>query len=153
VTLEAVEKLVKNRYKPVSEAKCQNLFFNTLMLVAKTDVRTLDETIFVRELFQTVRCDSFHDLKHVRENYADHIGLDELRRIVTKKQTESDREATADAFAHYGEWTRHEMVKALSLTNKTKYYLFHRPLELFATMLTVSGWTAYRIAKIKRRRS
>lgn len=147
VTLEMVESSVKCAKKPITEAKCQLVFFNLLMLWAKTETGAADGARFVRELFQTVRCDEFHNMRYVREAYAERMDLEELRQVVVDDEKES-RSATC-VFDHYGEWTRRELVKSLSLSNKAKYYAFHRPVELFATMMTVSGWAAYRIARMR----
>jgi hypothetical protein len=74
---------IQNANKPVSYESCQSIFRNTLELQDKllsshkyssNNDKSLFYSIYVHELFQTQRCDRFHDFSYQRIKMIDTLG-------------------------------------------------------------------------------
>lgn len=87
--------------RPATKEKCNSIFLNLLVLKSQE----MTSSTLIREFWQTARCDEFHDMKEVRNDYAEFLkqqsGSEKtLARILAYEQTDVDESVALQATAH-----------------------------------------------------
>jgi len=83
--------------------RCQYIYWNLLEIPDGKQLPRADA--YVRELFQTKRCQS-STMDKVLEAYCEYITPDSLDRLIRRKPDDDDRQVAEDAVSHYQKWTR-----------------------------------------------
>lgn len=110
--------------KPVTPDKCQTIYLNLLDGLLE---RTFSTPNFVRELWQTERCDQFHSLQGLRTDITKHMGEDALNRILLYQATPIDEEKALDTMIHYSRWTTRRLQESLDWPNWLRFHIWERP--------------------------
>lgn len=122
------------------QKKCDSIFANLLRNPGKKDILA---SAYIREFFETCRCDGVHDLSAQREEYRSKVDADEkgrLARILLFKETDMDEKVAAQAALHYDEWHETALVKALTWPSWIKYHTIVRA-ERTAAIVGIAGAT------------
>jgi hypothetical protein len=102
----------------MNKERCNSIFYNLLRIHGDREILP---TTYVREFFETRRCDHVCDLSTHRDEYAKKITADDpdrLARVLSFKETELDLKIALKASVHYH--TRHEkkLVESLTLPSR-----------------------------------
>ncbi len=99
---------------------CQNTYYTLYTCLSKgAGPRT-----YLREWSYTKECDGFADLSHVREDIADSLPLETMRKIEAYKPlTPPENAAVKDYVRAYQGWHKAYLWKALHWRNKAYYAL------------------------------
>lgn len=119
-----------NMEKPVTSQKCQTIYLN--LLDALSTDKTFSTPTFVRELWQTKRCDQYHSLTDLREDITAHMGKDTLERILAYKASPVDEEKAMDTMIHYSRWTAGKLEGALDYPHWIKFHVVEKPERLLS---------------------
>jgi hypothetical protein len=85
----------------LDKKKCQSIYLNLLQCRHEKDIPA---SAFIREFFETSRCDSVVDFKIFREEYSVRLNKgdnERLQRILEFKDTEVDEKIATQACMHY----------------------------------------------------
>lgn len=105
--------------------KCQSIWYN--LLAPKSNYGD-NATIYLREFFETHRCDHIHDMKSYRNNYRSYIGSEAYKRIIHGQPiSEDDKMKASSSVFHYYEWDRRFLLKCLSWSTFFRYYFTYKP--------------------------
>lgn len=131
---------IPNRDKPVDKERCQSIYFNTLELLKKAQIKSdshISNTDYLREFFQTQRCDEFSDLSSLRKSTVDLFYQvipqgdykHDFRNVVdiNSRMSEEEMIAVTQVVQHYSKYHQKHLYLALTPFNKTRYYF--RALE------------------------
>ena len=122
----------------LQKKKCDSIFANLLRNHGNKDLLA---SAYIREFFETCRCDDVHDLSAHREEYRSKLDADEkgrLARILLFKETDMDEKVAAQAALHYDEWHETALVKALTWPSWIKY---HTIVRAEAAIVGIAGAT------------
>lgn len=128
-----VRRRVAHEEKKTTNAQCQTIYFNLLRMMDenRSDVPS---SIFLHELEQTQRCDKVaYDLSQLREDYATY-----KEEVKNNNEGQDDEWISSCIVAHYGEWTRTKLTKALDWPNWAYYNVVYK-WERTVGMLGVLG--------------
>ena len=117
--------------------RCQSIYWN-LIKILESGKSQRNPTLFIREFFQTERCDSYSDLSKEREAYKNKIGDEALENIFNFRETICDEKKCAQAVLHYGYWNQKRLISSLNLRNRIFYQSFNQPTRLLE-LVTVFG--------------
>jgi hypothetical protein len=107
-----------NLAKPTTAWQCQSIFFNLVKMMDRRGEQTA--SIFIHELGQTERCDKYHDLQQLREDY------DTYQKQVAEGNPDRDFAWVAGAtVAHYGDRTHRQLTKALDKKHWLRYNIVY----------------------------
>lgn len=95
----------------MSDERCQEVVLNLLML--RNQVPPLP-AVYVRELWQTVRCPQLKELAKTRKDYADQLGEATTQRILQFQETDEDISRATQAVTHYWRWDGRNLRRSLS---------------------------------------
>jgi len=136
-----------NSEKPVFVGKCNSIVWN--LLENLTSDSEITSSIFIRELFQTERCDQFinsSSLSDLRRDYKDYLNHDDdktFERITHFDHTRKDEEKCQQALFHYHEWTKSQLESQLPLPTRIYYHTFTNAERTFAFIgIAAFGWGA-----------
>jgi hypothetical protein len=120
--------------------KCQSIFWNLIRVIesGSSQHSVQNSTLYIREFFQTARCDPYSDLSKDREAYEKHLGKEALVNILNYKETEEDERKGAQAVLHYGYWNHKRLISSLNCGNWLYYHTFHQPTRL-AEFVAIGG--------------
>lgn len=130
----------------LQQKKCNSIFANLLRNHGSKDLLA---SAYIREFFETFRCDDVHDMSMHREEYRGKVDADEkgrLARILSFKKTDMDEKVAAQAALHYNEWHETALVKALTWPSWLKYHTIVRA-ERAAARVGIAG-TGYAGARV-----
>lgn len=119
---------IPNEKKAMDKQKCQALLWNLVeMLHNQPLAETSSSCAIIREIWQTQRCDKFHDLSEFRNDIRDYLndGREQshtLNNILDYNATERERDAATQCIVHYHSWAKTQILKGLSWPN---YFYFH----------------------------
>jgi len=99
--------------------RCQFIFLNLLRLRKHID---LAPAAYIREFFQTERCDGASDLRHQRDAYRRFLGPESSARIAKYDETRVDERRAAHAVMHYSTFDASLLAKSLTWPNWIMYY-------------------------------
>jgi hypothetical protein len=129
-----------NGNKPVTTQSCNSIYWNLIELLEPKN-NTITSSSFIRELWQTARCDSIaKDLSQHRKTIEESLGKDVVQRVLAYDETTKDQTKTNDVMYHYNYFTRKLLVEGLTPSSKLYYYTLHQP-ERFVGSIT--GLTAF----------
>lgn len=117
---------ITNATKEVTKSTCQNIYWNALEALHAVKVDDpLQSTCYLRELYQTQRCDMFHDLSHLRADMVRVLNQDRMERLVVPTQEASEKDILEGHYAvrHYQKRHRVGLKSALSPLNWIKYHV------------------------------
>ena len=98
--------------------KCQNIYMN--LLECNFLRGNITPSQYVREFWETERCDEFKDFSAHRKEYSDYLNKNDpkrMGRILNYSETDLDEGITAQALFHYNKWHRDKLVSSLSMRN------------------------------------
>jgi hypothetical protein len=107
----------------LDKEKCQSLYMN---LLACQSLNRIPDSVYVREFFETRRCDHVKSFEGCREDYANRINKgdpERLQRVLKFEETRTDERIVAQARLHYAQWHYKQLVGALSAWNSFAYHL------------------------------
>jgi hypothetical protein len=137
---------VENTTTKTSAERCQLIYWNLIESLESGKESDANSTMFIREFFQTQRCDEIHDLRSDRTAYVKFMGPGVVERILAYQQTDLDMERGAQAVYHYTKWNHRQLVRGLDWPNWLYYHTLHQPTRLVECIAI--GGTAYGGARL-----
>lgn len=119
-SLSALELAPPRDPSPYDDKRCDSLFLNLLKFHGGA-ATTTRAPAFIREFWETERCDHLHNFAPRREEYAARLKDGVLLRVLTFQETPADEKVAAQAVMHYAEWHEKNLVSALSMSSFLKY--------------------------------
>jgi len=92
------------------KTKCNLLFLNLLHLYGR---KNIPDSAFIREFFETAKCDHVFDMSSHRFEYAKKLGEERLKRVLAFEPTVRDERVAQQAVIHYRSWHQARLLKAL----------------------------------------
>ena len=114
-----------------TKVKCNTIFENLLHFHGQQDMLS---SAFIREFFETVRCDQVFDMSTHRAEYEKKITKDRLDRILTFKTNDKDESVAAQATLHYHYWHQTRLLKAISWQSWVYYHTVTRAEKTLASL-------------------
>ncbi len=135
--------------------KCNNLFVNLLHFHEQPEILS---SAYIREFFETARCDAVFDMAPYRAEYEKKLTKERLDRILMFKSTDDDELVAAQAAMHYHSWHHTFLLKSLSTSSWVYYHAVTRvekTAALFGVASFVSGGlyaalNSFRYLRLKR---
>ena len=116
--------------------KCNSIFTNLLRCHGNSKVSS---SAYIREFFETVRCDDVFDMKTCRNEYIAKINKDDGQRLDRilgfAELSEKDEKVASSAISHSRSWHEEQLVSALSWSSWVKHFAVNkaeRTLRRFA---------------------
>lgn len=107
--------------------RCQSIFLNLLRLLHTESIPAYEfAPTYVREFFQTERCDKYADFRQQRRAYESFIGEENLRRIKEYVETPVDERRAAQARLHYGRYDERLLSSSLTWPNWLMYHSVYK---------------------------
>ena len=134
---------------PNDRAKCNTIFVNLLRFHGQQDTLS---TAFIREFFETVRCDRVFDMSIHRDEYAQKLTKPRLDRILAFKATDEDEAVAAQATMHYHTWHENRLLAAISWPSLLYYHTVtraERTLAIFGITAATYGGTSAALASFR----
>jgi hypothetical protein len=132
----------------VDKKKCQSIYQNLFECRQEKDIPA---SAYIRELFETSRCDSDVDFKPFREEYSVRLNKGDakrLLRVLEFEETEVDEKIAAQACMHYVKWHNEQLVSALSWPNWFVYHTFDRAERTLAVFgIAGGGYAGFKVAR------
>lgn len=132
----------------VEKKKCQSIYQNLLECRQEKDILA---SAYIREFFETSRCDAEYNFKPFREEYKTRIDKSDpqrLDRLLTFAETEVDEKIAAQACMHYAKWHNKHLVSALNWQNWFIYHTFDRAERTLAVFgIAGSGYAGFKVAR------
>jgi len=116
-------------------AKCNTIFVNLLRFHGQQDTLS---SAFIREFFETARCDQVFDMSVHRAEYERKLTKPRLERILAFKNTDEDELVAAQATMHYHTWHEKRLLAAISWPSLVYYHTVTRTLAI----LGITGATS-----------
>ena len=104
--------------------KCNAIFLNLLTLANKG--KDMSSSAYIREFWETARCDKVSDMEVHREEYRAFVKPSRLERILTYNETDKDEKVATQAVMHYSTWHNSELAQSLFLPDKIWYHSVSR---------------------------
>ena len=111
--------------------KCNTLFVILLHFHGQQDIPS---SAFIREFFETARCDEIFNMAPHRAEYERKLTADRLARIMAFKTTDEDESVAAQATMHYHSWHESRLLKAISWPSWIYYHTVTRAERTLASM-------------------
>ena len=103
---------------PEAKTQCNALFATLLLFHGRRDTPS---SAFIREFFETARCDRVFDMSAHRDEYARKLTTPRLERILAFKSTAEDELVAAQATMHYHVWHEKRLLAAVSWPSRVYY--------------------------------
>eukprot|EP00291_Cryptomonas_curvata_P002918 CAMPEP_0172192420 /NCGR_PEP_ID=MMETSP1050-20130122/24313_1 /TAXON_ID=233186 /ORGANISM="Cryptomonas curvata, Strain CCAP979/52" /LENGTH=172 /DNA_ID=CAMNT_0012867711 /DNA_START=27 /DNA_END=545 /DNA_ORIENTATION=+ len=127
--------------------KCDSIFTNLLRINHENNFLA---SAFVREFFETLRCDDVFNMTYHRQKYAAKINVGDqnrMFRVLNFTTSETDELIVAQAVIHYHDWQEGQLVSALRFSSRLRYYCFTRVERTFAIIgVAGAGYGGFRAA-------
>lgn len=123
----------------LEKKKCQSIYQNLLECRQAEDIPA---SAYIREFFETSRCDTEFDFKPFRGEYSTRINKgdpERLQRVLNFAETVVDEKIAAQACMHYAKWHNNQLVSALNWQNWFAYHTFDRAERTMAVFGIVGG--------------
>jgi hypothetical protein len=121
---------VGDRAAVMHAAKCRSIYYNLVACHSSQHSTDIMASAFIRELFETTRCDDVANFSKCREDFRKFIsnseGPERLSRILRYKETEEDEKRAVQACFHYSNWHRANLIRALDLRDWIYYHTIGR---------------------------
>jgi len=132
----------------LEKKKCQSIFQNLLECHQAKDIPA---SAYIREFFETSRCDAEFDFKPFREEYKNRINKgdhERLQRVLDFAETVVDEKIAAQACMHYAKWHNKQLVSALNWQNWFVYHTIDRAERTLAVFGIVGGsYGGFKVAR------
>lgn len=94
---------------------------------------------YVREMYQTIRCDHLHDMTEMRKAFEKHLEDEPgdkgaMERIRLYEATDCDEDRALQTLSHYWTWHRSVYRNALPYYLQVYYYSWYKAEKLFAAI-------------------
>ncbi len=116
------------------EVDCNFIFVNLLNLLHFHGQQEIPSSAFIREFFETARCDRIFDMSPHRAEYERKLTAERLDRIMAFKTTDEDESVAAQATMHYHSWHESRLLKAISWPSWIYYHTVTRAERTLASM-------------------
>ena len=123
----------------IEKKKCQSIYQNLLECRQEKDIPA---SAYIREFFETSRCDGEVNFKPFRDEYSTRINKGDskrLQRVLGFEETEVDEKIVAQACMHYAKWHNKQLVSALNWQNWFVYHTVDRAERTLAVFGIVGG--------------
>jgi hypothetical protein len=117
----------------IHKAKCHSIFQN---LVHCQSAKDIVASAYIREFFETERCDDVVDFSARRNELSMKLNRDDpkrLERVRSFKDTQDDEKVCAQVCIHYHRWHNKQLVAALSWPDWIAYHTVERGERTLAT--------------------
>lgn len=130
---EEKEEKSKKMDKIYNKQRCNSIYWNLIELLTEKEEAS---AYFLREFYQTKRCDKIYDLHENRTDLQKYLGDSTLNNILDYKEDEnpSDLKKVTQAVCHYYAWNRKSLLKALPWGSWLYYHTFYMVERKFATL-------------------
>ena len=132
----------------LEEKKCQSIYQTLLECRQQKDIPA---SAYVREIFETSKCDAQFNFKPFREEYTARLNKDDpqtLQRVLAFKETDVDEKIAAQACMHYAKWHNKQLVSALNITNWCIYHTIDRAEHTLAVLgIGGAGYAGFKAAR------
>lgn len=135
----ALQRAAGERTRKLHEQECNTTFIN--LLTIRGDVN-IPATAYVREFFETARCDDVSDMAPLRADLSEKIekySPGAMQRIETCVPTDHDETAAAQAVIHYHIWQEEKLTAALTGQSWLSYHALQRVERTAATVGVITG--------------
>jgi hypothetical protein len=112
--------------KNQERARCESIYYNLLECHRRSGDQNVLATAYLREFWETRRCDSFHDFAPLRNDIENRLGSGVLQRIITCDETDKDLLLATQSCFHYHRWHEKHLVSALTWSDWLKYQTIDR---------------------------
>jgi len=109
--------------KPTNREKCQSIYWNLLELLNRQDLPAAH--LYIRDFFETSRCDQFKDFKGLRQDVVDMAGRydqNALSRVLDAEHHDRDEDIMQTVQTHYHTWHKTKLVKSLEWMPWIQYH-------------------------------
>lgn len=120
--------------------KCNTIYMNLLHFHHMQP--EILSSAYIREFFETARCDLVFDMSAHRAEYERKLTKERLDRILAFKSTDEDESVAAQATMHYHSWHHTRLLKAISLDSWFYYHVttrIEKTAAFFGMASIVSG--------------
>jgi hypothetical protein len=98
---------------------------------------------YVREMYQTIRCDHLYDMSEMRSAFEEHLEAEPgeagpINRIRQYQALATDEERALQTLRHYWSWHRSMYRAAIPYHSQLYYYSWYQAEKLFAAIGVVS---------------
>lgn len=119
------------------KSRCNMIYWNLVELLSNKATGQ-QAAVYLREFWQTKRCDQFSNLSGLRKALRDRMGDEDLSTVFAFKEEQSQERKATQAVAHYYRWHSEELVKALPVQSRVYYHLIYNPTHaLFSSAAAV----------------
>jgi hypothetical protein len=118
----------------LTESKCQSIYWNLIRCQNTTNVPA---TAYIREFFETERCDEFNDFSPHRneiEVKLQSLSNGALSRVLILSESDIDEKAVAQVCLHYHSWHNSKLVRTLTWSSWFYYHTIERSERAFASL-------------------
>jgi hypothetical protein len=133
--------------KSTDKKKCSMIYWNLIELTKSKSEETAP--YFLREFYQTKRCDNFYDFSANRKDFEDYLGNKTVENVLNfdEEKDPKDVKKVAQAVFHYNAWSRKTLLKALPWSTWTYYHTVYMAERTFAAIGVIgTGYTVWRFA-------
>lgn len=106
--------------------RCESIYCNLLECCGRSGDQNHLATSYLREFWETRRCDSFHDFAPLRNDIESRLGSEALKRIINCDETNKDLLLATQVCLHYHRSHEKHLVGALTWSDWMKYQTVDR---------------------------
>lgn len=133
--------------KITDKKKCAMIYWNLIELTKSKSEDTAP--YFLREFYQTQRCDNFYDFSENRQDFEAYLGPKTIENVLNYEEEKDpkDIKKVAQAVFHYNAWSRKTLLKALPFSTWMYYHTVYMAERTFAAIGVLgTGYTAWKFA-------
>ena len=124
------EKATEKESPIIHASKCRSIFYNLVECHSSQHSKDIMASAFIREFFETARCDDITDFSKLRADYStfisDGVNNERLSRILSYQETKKDEKRAAQACLHYHKWHQANLLRSLDLRDWMYYHTVER---------------------------
>ena len=117
------------------KSKCNSIFTNLLQCHGNSGILS---SAYIREFFETVRCDDVFNMTTYRNEYSSKINKGDGQRLDRilgfAKLSEEDEMVASQAIVHYQSWHEKQLVSALSWSSWVEHFTINKAERTLATL-------------------
>ncbi|RYE59300.1 MAG: hypothetical protein EOP48_01290 [Sphingobacteriales bacterium] len=126
-----------NRMDELQKKKCYSIYQNLVHCQSSLSGKDILASAYIREFFETSRCDGLHDFSPFRGELESRINVGDskrLDRVIKFEENDVDEKVCAQACIHYHKWHNKHLVKALSWQDWAYYHVIERSERTVASL-------------------
>lgn len=137
-----------SRPTPTERRRCTSIYWNLISLLEEKPDSAITQN-YVREMYQTERCDHCHDFSDLRSSFERHLENEPgdsgaIQRIREYNTTDQDDARALQTLVHYWSWHRDEYRRGLPWYSQIYYYTWYRAEKTIAAIGLLGGLYAAR---------